>query len=308
MRLRGPAAVLALAALAACGGARAARRPPSPAASVVITNVSVIDVAAGTARSGMTVVTSGARIATVTPGGRPLAGATHVDGTGRFLIPGLWDMHTHHQAAGAGALPLYVANGVVGTRDMGSDLEFILALRARVEAGELGPAIVAAGPMLDDAPADWPWRRRVADGAQAAVAAGALFDAGVDFLKVHDHTPREAYLAIAEEAKRRGRVFAGHVPSSVTVEEAAAAGQASIEHLANFRVFLECSGERVVCRRALRAAVRRSGGEERLADAHPRLPGDGAGDVFGRGPAGRGVREPGAAAGLAAQPGGLAAR
>ena len=239
---RAPAAVALSLLLAACGGARAARRPP-PTASIAITNVTVVDVAAGTVRPGMTVVVSGQRIASATAGGAAPAGAVPMDGTGRFLIPGLWDMHTHHQAAGASALPLYVANGVVGTRDMGSDLEFILALRDRLQAGELGPTIVAAGPMLDDAPADWPWRRRVADAAQATSAAAALFDAGVDFLKVHDHTPRVAYFAIAAEAKRRGRAFAGHVPSSVTVAEAAAAGQASIEHLANFRVFLECAGD-----------------------------------------------------------------
>ena len=239
-----PAAAIALAILAACGGARSGPASPQTTGSVAITNVTVIDVVRGVALPRMTVVTAGGRIATVAQDGRSPRGATRVDGTGRFLIPGLWDMHTHHQASGADSLPLFPANGVVGTRDMGSDLEFILSLRARVASGELlGPTIVAAGPMLDDAPPDWPWRRRVADAGQGAAMARVLKASGVDFLKVHDNTPRDAYFAIAEEAKRQGLAFAGHVPRTVTVAEAAEAGQASIEHLANFRVFLECSGD-----------------------------------------------------------------
>ena len=73
--------------------------------------------------------------------------------------------------------------------------------------------------------------------------ARVLKASGVDFLKVHDERPRDAYFAIAGEAKSHGLAFAGHVPRTVTVAEAAEAGQASIEHLANFRVFIECSGD-----------------------------------------------------------------
>jgi hypothetical protein len=69
---------------------------------------------------------------------------------------------------------------------------------------------------------------------------------GVDFIKVHDHTPRDVFFAIAEEAPKVGLTFAGHVPSAVTVEEAADAGMRSIEHLANYRVFSDCgTGETV---------------------------------------------------------------
>ncbi|HET9480597.1 MAG TPA: hypothetical protein VFP98_02485, partial [Candidatus Polarisedimenticolia bacterium] len=97
---------------------------PSPDESIVITDVTIIDVTSGARETAMTVVTNAGRIAEV---GRRVPvppGAVHVDGAGRFLIPGLWDMHAHHQANGAGALDLFAANGVVGTRDMGSDLEF----------------------------------------------------------------------------------------------------------------------------------------------------------------------------------------
>jgi hypothetical protein len=81
---------------------------------------------------------------------------------------------------------------------------------------------------------------------RARIAVHDLKQLGVDFIKVHDHTPRDVFFAIAEEAPKVGLTFAGHVPSAVTVEEAADAGMRSIEHLANYRVFSDCgTGETV---------------------------------------------------------------
>lgn len=86
-------------------------------------------------------------------------GTTRIDGKGMFLIPGLWDMHSHHQETGAECLDLFAAKGVVRTHDMGGDLDFILPLRECVSSGAiLGPEIVASGPMLDDAPPNFPYR------------------------------------------------------------------------------------------------------------------------------------------------------
>ena len=218
--------------------------------------MTVVDVVNGTREAATTVVTKGGAIAAV---GRGLAvprEAVRVDGTGRFLIPGFWDMHAHQQMTGMESLDLYLANGVVGTRDMGSDPDYILPLRDRINRGAVfSPQIVAAGPILDmlrpegplaaDLPAAFRYfalmRRRVADAQQAREAVGDLKRRGVDFIKVHDTTPREAFLAIAEEVRKAGLTFAGHVPNAVTVREAAAAGIKSIEHLANFRVFRDCS-------------------------------------------------------------------
>jgi len=165
-----------------------------------------------------------------------------VDGTGRFLIPGLWDMHSHHQGTGAESVELFVANGVLGTRDMGADVEFILPLRDRINNGQLlGPEILATGPILDDRPSDWPFRRRVRNGQEGREAVRDLKARGVDFIKVHDGTPREAFFAIADEAKKVGLPLVGHVPNQVKVEEAVAAGMKSIEHFANYRVLNQCS-------------------------------------------------------------------
>ncbi len=241
-------AVLAL-LVAACGNAPAAQGVPEqhsvsaqPEDAIAITNVTLVDVVSGALQTATTVVTKAGEIADV---GRAISvprGAVRVDGTGKFLIPGLWDMHSHNQASGAESLELYLANGVVGTRDMGSDLEFILPLRDRIRRGELrGPEIVAAGPMLDNAPADWPFRRRVTNAQEAREAVRDLKKRGVDFIKVHNNTPRDVFFAIADEAPKLGLPFAGHVPLAVTIDEGAASGIKSIEHLSESRVFRECA-------------------------------------------------------------------
>ena len=209
---------------------------------IAITDVTVIDVITGAHRSEVTVFIEGTRIAAVAPRISIPRGATRLNGTGKFLIPGLWDMDTHHQGTGADCLDLFVAKGIVGTRDMGGDADFILPLRARVGSGAiLGPEIVASGPILDDAPPGFPYRRRVRNAIEAAEAVRDLKRLGVDFIKVHDHTPRDAFFAIAQEVPKVGLTFAGHVPMNVSVEEAADAGMRSIEHLANYRVFGDCS-------------------------------------------------------------------
>jgi len=189
------------------------------------------------------VVISGGTIASVTQNTAPPASSQMVDGQGKFLIPGLWDMHAHMEASGASWLQLYVANGVTGIRDMGSALDFILNLREATSSGRvLGPRIFAAGPILDDAPGDWPFRMRVKTAEDGRAAVQLLKRRGVDLIKVHDHTPRDAFFAIAEEARRQNLPLAGHVPLALTVEEVIDAGQRDIEHLSNLQLWKPCSG------------------------------------------------------------------
>jgi hypothetical protein len=210
---------------------------------ITIAGVTVIDTINGRAIPGQTVAIRNGTIASVTPGESRSSSARRIDGRGKFLIPGLWDMHTHHQMTGEASLPLYVANRVTGMRDMGSDLEFILPLRERVTSGQvLGPRIVASGPILDDRPADWPYRLTVRTGDDAKKAVQLLKQRGVDFNKVHDRTPVDAYQAIAQETRKQGLTFSGHLPRGITFEAATAAGQRTIEHLAGLRMFNDCSG------------------------------------------------------------------
>jgi hypothetical protein len=111
-------------------------------------------------------------------------------------------MHSHHQVTSAESVDLFVAKGVIGTRDMGADADFIFPLRDRIRSGELlGPDIVLSGPMLDDAPAGFPYRRRTRNAAEAIVAVHELKQLGVDFIKVHDHTTRDVFFAIATERR-----------------------------------------------------------------------------------------------------------
>jgi imidazolonepropionase-like amidohydrolase len=210
---------------------------------VAITRVNIIDVVDGRIVPNRTVVIGGETIASVTQSSAPPAGARVVDGQGMFLIPGLWDMHAHMEAAGESWLQLYVANGVTGIRDMGSNVDLILTMREATSSGRvLGPRIFAAGPILDDAPGDWPFRMRVKTVEDGRAAVQLLKRRGVDLIKVHDHTPRDVFFAIVEEAQRLNLPVAGHVPLGVTFEEAINAGQGDIEHLSNLQLWRPCSG------------------------------------------------------------------
>jgi hypothetical protein len=213
------------------------------ARALAITGVSVVDVVDGRILQNRTVTIRGRTIASITQNTAPPGDAQVVDGQGKFLIPGLWDMHAHMEMTGESWLQLYVANGVTGIRDMGSALDFILNLREASSSGRvLGPRIFAAGPILDDAPGDWPFRMRVKTADDGRAAVQLLKRRGVDLVKVHDHTPREAFFAIAEEARRENLRLAGHVPLGLTAEQVIDAGQRDIEHLSNLGLWRPCSG------------------------------------------------------------------
>ena len=209
-----------------------------------ITRVSVVDVADGRVLPNRTVTITRDTIANVAPDGASRAGAQVVDGQGKFLIPGLWDMHAHVQVNAKAWLPLYIANGVTGIRDMGADLDFILDIREATASGRvLGPRIVAAGPILDDAPGDWPFRIRVRNPDEGRAAVQLLKRRGMDLIKVHNFTPRDVFFAIVEEAQRQQIPVAGHVPVKVTIPEGIDAGMVTIEHMSEGgRVWKACSG------------------------------------------------------------------
>lgn len=211
---------------------------------LALTAVNVVDVVAGRIVPDTTVVVTGDTITSVTQHGIPPGGARVIDGRDKFLIPGLWDMHAHIEGNERAWLPLYVANGVTGIRDMGADLDFILEIREATASGRtLGPRIIAAGPILDDAPGDWPFRMRVRNADEARATVQLLKRRGVDLIKVHNYTPREAFFAIVEEARRQNLRVAGHVPLKVTIQEGVDAGMVSIEHLSeDGRVWKACSG------------------------------------------------------------------
>jgi len=202
--------------------------------SIAITRVSVIDGDAPSPRTDQTVVIDGNRIVRVGASGSVAVppGARIVDGRGKFLLPGFWDMHVHTAISGGrDLLSLYVANGVTGVRDMAGDWDTLKSWRSEIGRGQLvGPRIIASGPYLEGG--DVPIPHLLARNAvEASAGVDSLIALGVDFIKVHSQLNAESYFAIARRARERGVVFAGHVPRVVGSAAASDSGQKSIEHL-----------------------------------------------------------------------------
>jgi imidazolonepropionase-like amidohydrolase len=254
---------LAVPFLVLCSAGALAQAKPFRGQPLVITHVTVIDATGAPARPDQTVVIKDGRIVALGKSADTLvpAGAETVDGAGKFLIPGLWDMHAHIAAANpAGArdyLALYLANGVTGVREMHAySPDMIFNLRKEIDAGRLtGPRIVACGAMIDGPnPTAGPSALVAADAEQGRAAVQSLKKRGADFIKVHSKLPRDAYFAIADEAKKQGLPFAGHVPESVSALEASDAGQRSIEHLTG--LWITCSTNEEALRKETTAALR----------------------------------------------------
>jgi imidazolonepropionase-like amidohydrolase len=204
---------------------------------LVIRDVTVIDCAGHPPRPGMSVLILDGRIAVVAPSAKIKvpAGAEVLNGHGKYLIPGLWNMHVHLGAYedGKRALSAYLAEGITGLRDMGSPLDDILRLRQETNAGTiLGPHLVVAGPLVQGPlPFHMPMFISVKDTTEARQTVDMLRQRGVDFIKVQDAIPHDIYVAVAEEARRDHIPYVGHIPPTVLPEEASDLGQHSIEHL-----------------------------------------------------------------------------
>jgi imidazolonepropionase-like amidohydrolase len=221
--------------------------------NLAIRDVGVVDVATGRVRKA-TVLIQGKTIAAV--GNIRIPARTQiVDGRGKYVIPGLWDMHVHLWEK-QHVLPHYVANGVTGIRDMGSDFQRTEKWRGDVEAGVIvGPRIVTSGSAVDG-PASSPAKLPVIQAAtpqEARDAADKLYMQGVDFLNVMSTLSEDAYLALAQRARLRRISFAGHVPDAVSVWDAVNARQKSMEHL--FGVALACSSQESVLRMYRKEAI-----------------------------------------------------
>jgi imidazolonepropionase-like amidohydrolase len=240
--------------------------------SLAITHVGVIDATGSGLKRDQTVVVTGDRIVAVGASNRVRVptGVELLDGTGKFVIPGLWDMHVHLGAYEDGRKTLLrlLASGITGVRDMASPLDDILRLKQDAETGAItSPRIVAAGPILQGPlPFRVPPLIRIVTERDAKQTVDELRTRGVDFIKVGDALTRDAYFAIAQESRRLGVPFVGHLTPSVTAFEAARAGQRSLEHFgsAGFRnVLVACSRQEADLDAYLQEALEatRTGGE-----------------------------------------------
>jgi Amidohydrolase family len=204
-----------------------------PNQTIVITNVTVIDGTGAPPRSGATVIISGNRISQIVDSGSgQVTYGEVVDGSGKFLIPGLWDMHTHLAYVGDVTCTTLVAHGVTSVRDPGGALDTVDWFRTRIEQGSLiGPRIFRAGPVLDGSKPN-ARDRLVIDTADDGRRAVSFVKArGVDFIKVHNGAPPAAYFAMLADAKKQGLAVVGHIPYDVDPGEAIDAGHQSIEHI-----------------------------------------------------------------------------
>jgi imidazolonepropionase-like amidohydrolase len=204
---------------------------PAQTPSLVITHVTVIETRGGTPQPDMTVSINGDRIVAITRStpddGK---GVQTLDGRGKYLIPGLWDMEVHLSWTTASALPLLVAEGVTGVRDMGGDLGQIDGWRAQIAEGSLvGPSILRTGPMLNGKSFNQ-YQMVVGTPDEARGVVRTLKFLGVDGLSLERRVPRDTYFALLDEAKKEGIPVGGHVPLDVTPMEVSEAGQSTIEN------------------------------------------------------------------------------
>ncbi|MGH9851882.1 MAG: amidohydrolase family protein [Blastocatellia bacterium] len=224
----------------------------APAPELIIRHVTVIDVAGTRTQANQRITVQGGRILAIEPeqATAPRA-AMVIDATGKFLIPGLWDMHAHlvmypglpqREDVTEVVFPLFIANGVLGVRDMGApEVTRMVRLREEIETGKrLGPHLVVTGRQFDGVNVtDWT-KQRITNTAEARQAVRALKEAGADFVKVYQGLSLETYRAIAEESTRVGLPFAVHMPLALTAREAIEAGPSTIEHMGSGALHKVC--------------------------------------------------------------------
>jgi imidazolonepropionase-like amidohydrolase len=224
--------------------------------TLAITHVTIIDATGALSQKDMTLLISDQRITAL--GSSSSTGIPHgaqvLDATGKFLIPGLADMHVHLTGAGEPRgsrefiIPLLLANGITTVRDMGGNIEDLARLRIEISSGiRIGPRIFFTGPFLDGDPPAYQPSIVVRSSSEARTAVDRLVIEGVDFIKTQSRLKREAYFSVAEETKQLHIRFVGHVPDRVSAMEASQAGQASIEHLTG--ILLACSSNEKELRR-----------------------------------------------------------
>lgn len=256
-KLIGALMIAAIATTMAIGQLRvsptAVRRP-----SLIFTHVNIIDVVTGNTRRDLTLVVSGNRIVSIHPtNGTPSpSGAEIIDASGKYLIPGMWDMHVHaftfpestialRRRAIEVYFPQFLGAGVTGIRDMGGWVDTVMDVRRRVQSHEvLGPRIVAAGrlfggknPWAPSSPHAWV----ITNPDSARIAVDSMRRAGASFIKVHDLLKRDVYFAIAAAARELKLPLVGHMRPAVGVAEAIDAGQIGMEHVP-IELVVACAG------------------------------------------------------------------
>jgi len=214
----------------------AARLAPAASNALVIRNGDVFDAERGLMRPRTTVVVEHDRITAVGPTDsiRVPAGARVIDATGKTVIPGLWDMHTHLMLGSESNGLLHLAAGITTVRDVAADFDIAVDQRARTEAGSLlGARILLAGFL--EGPGHWAGPSdALAGSVEEARAWIARYDsAGYRQIKLYNLIHPDLLPTIAQETKRRGMRLSGHIPRGLSVPAAVALGYDEVQHAAS---------------------------------------------------------------------------
>lgn len=231
--------------------------------TVALLDVTVIDMTGRGAQPHRSVLIENGRISRVDSAKsfRTPPGAQIIEGSGLYLIPGLWDMHTHSGGydKAVTAYPQLAAHGILGVRDMGTPLEDIIRIRDALRDGQfIGPRLVFAGPLFQGPlPFTDPLLWQVARASDARRMVDSLRVRGVGFIKVGDALLADSWDSVLVAARDAGLPLAGHVPPSISVWHATTMGQASVEHLGGryLGVLLGCSTAEDELRGTIRTVI-----------------------------------------------------
>lgn len=198
----------------------------------IITNVSVISMISDQVIAGQDVIINGSKIESIARH-RLSNQIEHlvIDGTGKYLAPGLFDMHTHINYDKK-FLPMFLMNGVTAIRDLGNIDEDIFKFRDDAKAGKvLSPRLFVCGKILEGDPPLWDGFEVIRTKKEATDAVKNLKEKNADFVKVYHTLQPDLYKAVMSEAKKQDLKVTGHVPNGMTVVEVLDAGQGCVEHM-----------------------------------------------------------------------------
>lgn len=207
--------------------------------SILIKNVNVIPMPGTKVLRGYDVMIEGLKIAQILRSKKNASYSANqvIDGKGKFLIPGLFDMHVHLHSRMF--FPLFLQHGVTAIRETGSYKKEIFSLRDKVNSGKiLGPRMYICGPILEGDPPFWKGFRVVRNKKEGRVAVRELKHQGVDFIKVYHTLKPEVYEAILKEAYKQGLKVTGHLPESISIMKAMKMGQDGFEHMSSIRRYI----------------------------------------------------------------------
>ena len=178
-----------------------------------------------------TIVIRDSKIIAVGPGNKIKipADAQRIDVTGKYIIPGLWDMHAHYEQVEWG--PIYLAAGATTVRDVGNEFEFITAIRDAVNSGQgLGPHMLLAG-VVDGDSAYALGVARVNSPADAQTWVQRYHDAGFQQMKIYSSVKSENVKAVCTDAHNLGMTVTGHIPEGMTAYDGVNDGMDQINHI-----------------------------------------------------------------------------